>query len=390
MQNDQTQEMSQPARLPFLDALRGLAALSVVMVHVATMPNPLLETPVAAETLVLLGSTGVCLFFALSTYSLLYTMPARLGERRPFLSFYLRRFFRIAPLFYFWLAVRLLREYAYGIEHPLPEIAANVFFVFNLIPRYVESLVFAGWTVGVEEIFYVFFPVLFLLVRNLRSAFIFSAATVGLAYVFNLFLSSLDPAIPWITKLQTWSVLEHLPTFAMGSVAFWAARSVDTEWISRHRGVTSSAFLIAGVMLLVVFTGWPGVLPPHLPWQGILSALMMVGLQMKTQRLLVNPITEYLGRISFSFYLGHPILVFYLIPVYRRIYQALPNSTLGFVASVLVTCAILIPIAEITYRLIETRGINAGRNVYRWLTSREAERIVNSGSRGRAAAVRET
>jgi hypothetical protein len=37
--------------------------------------------------------------------------------------------------------------------------------------------------------------------------------------------------------------------------------------------------------------------------------------------------------------------------------------------------SILIPISEITYRLIETRGIIAGRELYRWLTVRAGDQV---------------
>lgn len=360
-----------PVRLPYLDALRGLAALSVVIAHIALMPAPNLPTPIAPTTLLFIGSTAVCLFFALSIFSLFYTMPGRLREARPVTSFYMRRFFRIAPLFYFWLGVRLFHDFWVGAPpHALSEIGANVFFVFNLIPQYVESLVLAGWTVGVEEVLYALFPAIYFLVRGVPSAVAFSVGAVLVAIGFNAFLSTFPPGTPWVPRLQTWSVLVHLQTFALGSVAFFVATRLEVGWMVLRRHVVGPVLTVGGTVLLAVFAGWPGVLPPYLPWQGLICLLLIVGLHFKAGRLFVNPVSKYLGRISFSFYLAHPLLVYYLIPVYRRIYSDVHAPALAFLACVLVTCAILIPIAEVTYRAIEVRGINAGREATRRLALR--------------------
>jgi peptidoglycan/LPS O-acetylase OafA/YrhL len=178
-----------------------------------------------------------------------------------------------------------------------------------------------------------------------------------------------------------WSFLVQFQFFALGSVAFFAARQLDVGWMARHRSIVGPVLTVGGILLLAVFAGWPGVLSPYLPWQGLICALLIVGLHFNAGRLLVNPVSEYLGRISFSFYLAHPLLVYYLIPTYRRIYTAVQDPALSLLACVLVTCAILIPIAEITYRTIEVRGINAGREVtrrlaLRWRTQADAAAAI--------------
>lgn len=97
-------------RLPQLDALRGLAALYVVLYHVMAMPDPDLQVPAAALPIVGMGGSGVVLFFVMSAFSLCMTWPRHVASGLPLRSFYLSRLFRIAPLLLVLLAVMVLRD----------------------------------------------------------------------------------------------------------------------------------------------------------------------------------------------------------------------------------------------------------------------------------------
>jgi peptidoglycan/LPS O-acetylase OafA/YrhL len=87
-------------RLDFVDSLRGLAALYIVVYHMALVPHPRLEAPHWAQAVVLSGGTAVTLFFVVSAFSLCHTMNAHAGELHAVRDFFIRRLFRIAPLFY--------------------------------------------------------------------------------------------------------------------------------------------------------------------------------------------------------------------------------------------------------------------------------------------------
>ena len=105
-------------RLESIDALRGIAATYVVIFHVTRIPVPNLAVPDWLSMIVGGGGTGVTLFFVISAFSLCYTMPARLKEERPTLSFYRHRFFRIAPLFYAMMLATSIRDYyAFSVVH---------------------------------------------------------------------------------------------------------------------------------------------------------------------------------------------------------------------------------------------------------------------------------
>ena len=68
---------------------------------------------------------------------------------------------RIAPLFYFWLVLSILRDAIFkgaAGSHSAGEIGANALFLFNLYEPFQFGIVWASWTIGVEMLFYAVFP----------------------------------------------------------------------------------------------------------------------------------------------------------------------------------------------------------------------------------------
>ena len=96
---------SEPQHFAFLDALRGLAALAVVVVHTVQNFNAGSLTPLLG-----LGAAGVQLFYIVSAYSLCLSFnQRRSSEPHAMRSYLVRRLFRIAPLFWVAMALYLLR-----------------------------------------------------------------------------------------------------------------------------------------------------------------------------------------------------------------------------------------------------------------------------------------
>ena len=212
-------------RLASLDSLRGWAAAYVIVYHTALMPNPALHTPAWAAPVVLAGGTGVTLFFVVSAFSL--CLAAKPGEDRgfPLAAYALRRFFRIAPLFYVALAASLLRDHwQFSLSHSAAAITASAAFVFNFWPGWETGIVWASWTIGVEMPFYCLFPFL-----EARSRTLVTAAALVLALLLGVALWPQAALLhragfpqPVIDSQVQFGLLRHLPVFAFGILA-WRA-----------------------------------------------------------------------------------------------------------------------------------------------------------------------
>ena len=145
----------EPRRYDYIDALRGYAILMVIAVH----SSQYFET-LAADRLITAGARGVQLFFVASGITLCLSWMARNDGALPF---YVRRFFRIAPMFYlaivFFIFTRGFSPSFYapdgiGLRH----ILMTATFTHGMMVDTITSLVPGSWSIADEMMFYAAFP----------------------------------------------------------------------------------------------------------------------------------------------------------------------------------------------------------------------------------------
>ncbi|MEZ4749280.1 MAG: acyltransferase family protein [Bdellovibrionota bacterium] len=157
----------------YIDGLRGIAILLVVIQHTYRALYVQLETPMAFPFLggfLTTGGLGVPLFFIVSAFTLFGSSQKRWEvEKHPVRNFYLRRFFRIFPL---WGFAVLLYGGLQG--RSLQTLWLNFSMWFGFL-RYHTGLevVHVQWSLFVEEAFYLFLPLVFTFIRTARNAFYF-------------------------------------------------------------------------------------------------------------------------------------------------------------------------------------------------------------------------
>jgi len=180
-----------------LDFLRGLSAAAVLITHTSAAVSG--ELPILAFNW---GSFAVDVFMLISGFLMMWHFCERssMGESwdspKTCFKFYVRRFFRIAPLYYCMLVVvyvfhgalqNLAAHNGAALQQPLQPLtcglhnptsveltAAHVLshfsFTFGFIPRFAASNPLPDWSIGLEMQFYLFFPFLALLLW--RSQFL--------------------------------------------------------------------------------------------------------------------------------------------------------------------------------------------------------------------------
>ncbi len=344
----------------------------VIAYHLIFVPNPNLEVPAWAHLWSVNGGTGVTLFFVISAFSLFYTMPARQKQRWPWLSYGMHRFFRIAPLFYLWIVLTVIRDHlVFHATHPWWEIAASGSFLFNLIPTHQQGFVWASWTIGVEMLFYVVFPFMYVRVRNVWSAATLVVACILIWMFIQVVIEYLAIGPAASASMYQWFFPRFLPEFACGAVAYFLIRDVVPKIERKQemaRGLGMLLVLLAALLYLAVMqnVGQLG-LPDNRYAKAICCLLLVVGLALRSLKVLVNRVTAYLGKISYSVYLTQPTAILLLEPVYRKIYLLTGNNlSIAFVGSFLLTCLVVVPVAILTYTFIERPGIQLGKRCYAW------------------------
>lgn len=124
-----------------------------------------------------------------------------------------------------------------------------------------------------------------------------------------------------------------------------------------------------GLFFLVLFVFlYTALLTGHLnrliwggeEWQGVCYTILVIGLGLRPLRLLVNRLTVRLGKISYSLYLLHPSLIFWLAPVYYWLYASTSTKTAAFASAFVITGMLLVTMSLVTYRMVERVGIGWG------------------------------
>lgn len=153
-----------PTYIPTLDGWRAIAISLVVFAHaLPSFDNPKLTT--------IAGLTGVRLFFGLSGFlitSLLLAEEKQNGKAN-LIDFYVRRFFRIMPAAFVFLAVVALLSVIEAVDVSPRRWLETLFFFANYSSAEYSYTVAHFWSLAVEEHFYFIWPTLFVALITFRK-----------------------------------------------------------------------------------------------------------------------------------------------------------------------------------------------------------------------------
>jgi peptidoglycan/LPS O-acetylase OafA/YrhL len=297
-------------RILSLDALRGLLALGVAVYHFGIWLGFGGGNGYLAGALAKVGNHAVPAFFALSGFCFFWLYSETRWTGAALKSFYVKRFARIAPLYYLVIGVVVAGLGVAG-RAPTPRwILENLTFTWAFVhPN--RSLAVGGWSIGLEWLFYFAFPFLAAGARR-RRAFL-PLATVALV------LASAPWTLRWVwaapiagdQRFHTYvHPLNHAFLFLAGG---WMAQ----VWDASPRRLGAWAFR-AGVAawvgtLVFAWTGFYDHFEVLVGWPRYgLVAWSLAGLALFAWR--EAPADRlwralaYLGDLSYGIYLVHPLI----------------------------------------------------------------------------------
>jgi len=281
-----------------IDGLRAIAVLSVLLFHLGYLPN---------------GYLGVDIFFAISGYLITKIVYDKAIENRfSIVNFYLKRTRRIIPLIFFTSLVALI----IGIIVMLPEDLKNLsetIIATNFFANNMCMLVTSGdywdianeykpmmhtWSLGVEEQFYIVFPVLFMICNGKRSRFILPIliALTILSLLFFFFATS-DTSKFYLIQYRFF----ELSLGGLGAILF-KDKIINTKY----------AFLLTLSILALLVLNIPinADLKLLLILLATICLLVVGGDRNKISLfLLQNKVMLHIGKISFSLYMWHQIVL---------------------------------------------------------------------------------
>ena len=364
-------------KLDCIDALRGIAALSIFIYHIYVTTGTI--TKIIPERFIGLTLAGIPLFLILSAFTLYSSLDNRAGEKRKFFKFYLRRFFRIAPLFYLLLIIVVLDSLI--IQKAVPswqDILVNFTFTNNLVPQYSMSLFSDGWTVGVEMLFYLVLPLVFIKVNNIRRSIVLFIGIYWLSKEIRWLLGTIiGENIMMSTNYDFYNFSHWAYIFPLGVICYLIYKSYLPKMRHEYRAPAAFSMLLLSLVILFVFiNNLPltlalsdlyeplGILTRWQAMSSVAFVLLILSLSLNPNRLIVNRFTRFFGTISYSLYLIHPFILEPLKPVYVYIYgHTIYSTDLSLFLCILLTLLIVTPVSLLTYHLIETPGIRMGKKV---------------------------
>ncbi|MBO9407030.1 acyltransferase [Shimia sp. R9_1] len=324
-----------------IDGLRAIAVLAVVFYHFGV--------PGFGG-----GFVGVDIFFVVSGFligGLLWREHQETG-RLALGQFYMRRIRRLAPA-YFVMAFAVLtigalillpsdfRETAKGV------VAATVYLSNVMFYRQAgyfdgaveEKIMLHTWSLSVEEQFYVFLPLLFLIfARSARGLWIALASCFVLSLLGNLIMTPrAHPAAFYLFPFRAWELL--------AGVGLAVLRHERPDLMREHQAISWVGLLLLGVSILFVqagsgFPGWQVIAP-------VLGTVMLIANGQEdnwVNRVLSMRVPVLIGLISYSLYLWHwPV---YTLTTYLQGSYAGPAETALWIS-------ISFVLATLSWRFVE-------------------------------------
>ncbi len=359
--------------------MRGLGALYVMLFHAyfvfeacrspmgAADPALLDNRWILASPLIGHGYLGVELFFILSGYVIYYVYaegflaPAP-GRLAVFRTFFMHRVARVYPMHAVVLTVVCLHIalsvgnfHSVGAAETTPRyptlmLALNYLLMQRIIPC--PSIIVPAWSVSVEMLSYVLFPLM--LVLFVAGGRLAAFGVVLLAFVA---LGRVEAHADGILHDFTdgyYPALRGVAGFALGMFAFQLSHWPEVRPVLRH-----PAFLVAAIVATVVLLGRD--MDDRLTVTAFVLVVAAVGQDTAmANRLFCNRFFLWAGTISYSLYLIHMPLMPILIHLDRAVFWIVPRAWIAvlpihavFLAEYLIYAAPVLLVAALAYRWIE-------------------------------------
>lgn len=377
MQTDYQAEIAETSALnkelpkfAYIDAMRGIAIMGVLMVHVGQYGSSFKYLPTIIISFLNSGARGVQLFFVASALTLFMSMGRRKeNESQQLLPFFIRRFFRIAPVYYLGIIYYSLWYLIIGKQmFSLENIVSNIFFVHGFSPSWINSLVPGGWSITVEMCFYCLVPFLFSKVKNINQAISFLLITVLFNTLISYALKKMAVGVE-NDSLESYLALylpNQLPVFAVGFIVYFIIDKSENVR-SNIRPINLALLAIVGYVSLSV--GMPYI---HIYLlYGVCFGLFAISLSKHSFKFFVNPLTIFFGKVSFSLYIVHFAVLFamreYHLDDYIQV-NGISTALINYALRYALVCVIGLPIAMLVHRWIETPCQSAGKALINRIT----------------------
>lgn len=380
---DQAPQTHAPQRLEYLDAARGLAATTVIFSHFVNSFNMIPPLEFTSSSIFHLwwdGFAAVSFFFVLSGYVLSRKYVQGENAARPLnfalRSYFVTRVFRIyAPflcILFLSIALQALNAH-HGLD--IETIPASTGWIqsfwnepitwhtfkkqadlfttaayFKLMPQ--------AWSLQVEIVLSLYLPILLMLVRQGFgwTVFFMTLGTYGFGlmpsffffhFILGIYLARTEATTrAWWLRQGFWLKLG----FVAAALVLYAGRFSFGWSINNYLTKDSQIWMVTGL--------------------GSAMLILAIMHSKTLQKQLSRPVLLFVGRISYSVYLTHMIVLVCLVPLVFKALNTMGVEQLSpsWMAGLLSLLFGTIGLAYLSYTYIEVPCMKLGKRVDSWIT----------------------
>ncbi len=388
--------MSAKVYFPGLNSLRFFAAFAVIITHVELMKKLLgfssswrsveavsftplqailqeekfsFINPIITEA----GPLGVVFFFVLSGFLITYLLFAEKQEKGKIAigAFYMRRIFRIWPLYYFIFILGFLvlpHLDLFYVTNQTDYLENNYWINFFLYLVILPNLALAfsplgtsvpnigqSWSIGVEEQFYIIWPLMIKYFKKPIHAIVWVTGIYMLIKVGVVLLARENQA-EWIMVLKKVLAMSKIECMTIGGLgAYWVFYKKDKLLQLIYAPATQIAAIlgIPFLMYLCPFVVQDGV---HLAY-ALCFLIIILNVSTNSDSLIriKNKLFDYLGMISYGIYMYHLLVIVALLNFMKSVFDWAGELSIGqnifiYFAAVAITAVV----SSLSYRYLET------------------------------------
>jgi len=299
------------------------------------------------------GYIGVSFFFVLSGFILAYNYQQKFADKLiPRKTFYVSRFARIYPLHIFTLLIWMWMRKDVPVDSTyLTNLSLNILLLQSFYP--LEGIKFnaVSWSLSDEMFFYLLFPLLIVwFVKSRRSFYIFwTLAIIFIFYLISLYQGS---------KYENWifylNPLTRIVDFSLGIVLFNICTSTRAnKW---RKSLSPTLLEVFAIMLIIVFYSLAYFIPyvyRHASWYWLPVGFLICVFYFQAgaiSRILSHRWLVLLGEISFSFYMFHTMVLWYVKRFSILLLNTEPPQYIIFIGGTIFA----VIVSYFSYKFIET------------------------------------
>ncbi|BAY07254.1 acyltransferase family protein [Calothrix sp. NIES-2098] len=355
-------------RVSELEGLRGILALWVVITHILPTAG-IQENLLGPFKLIAQGFYAVDVFIIISGFVIFYLLD---NAEEKITTFITRRFLRIYPVYLVCLIVSIILTPFYlktleQLPYPsisrinvigdslrffVPHIIAHLTLLHGILPQAIlpsSAYAFIGqaWSISLEWQFYLIAPFVFYLIKFKR------------AKLFTLFIIFLF-TISHLFSFQKSFILSKssIILFFIGIMSFYIYKYYNPTYISRFQALILMPVTVVFTILLLknpAITLWSLIFCCVLSKDVLIPKFIC--------KILNHPYILFIGKISYSIYLSH-IIVLYSIAY--LLYKYLPslNQYIFLLSLTILTITITIILSNFLYTQVEKPFIQLGKSLF--------------------------